>query len=65
MKTSQNKMLPPVSSTCFDDSFLQRNRLHKPQPTLIVHTTPFYKNGKTHKISVSQEKQEGGSVLML
>jgi len=33
MKTSQNKILPPVSCACFDDSFLQRNRLHKSQPT--------------------------------
>jgi len=33
MKTSHNKILPLVSCTCFDNSFLQRNRLHKPQPT--------------------------------
>jgi len=65
MKTSQNKILPPVSSTCFYDSFLQCNRLHKPQPTSHSSYHPIYKKGTTHKISISQEKQEGGSVLML
>jgi len=33
MKISQNKILPPVSCACFDNSFLQCNGLHKSQPT--------------------------------